>query len=241
MSRRVAVVQSNYIPWKGYFDLIASVDLFVLLDEVQYTKRDWRNRNRIKTPSGPRWLTVPVQVKGRYHQRIDETVVSDPGWAERHWATLEGAYRETPHLGEYADELRAAYEAVSGFERLSDINRALIERTITLLGIDTPVVFSTDLERGAPGDQADATLRLVDICVAAEAGEYVSGPAARAYLDTAPFDAAGIGVRWASYEGYTEYPQPHPPFRHDVTALDLLFCTGSDAPRHMLGEAVLDG
>src|SRR6266576_2014989 len=86
--KRVAIVQSSYIPWKGYFDLINLVDEFVLYDDRQFTKRDWRNRNRIKTPDGVQWLTIPVNVKGKYHQRIDETTISDPDWAERHWKTL---------------------------------------------------------------------------------------------------------------------------------------------------------
>ena len=86
--KSVAIVQSSYVPWKGYFDLIRSVDEFVLYDDQQFTRRDWRNRNRIKTPQGTIWLTIPVNVKGRYHQRIDETTISDPGWAER----TAGAY-----------------------------------------------------------------------------------------------------------------------------------------------------
>ncbi|HEU4656674.1 MAG TPA: WbqC family protein [Capillimicrobium sp.] len=237
--RRVAIVQSNYIPWKGYFDLVAGVDLFVLLDEVQYTKRDWRNRNRIKTAQGAQWLTVPVQVKGRYHQRIDETLVSDAAWAERHWATLTHAYRAAPHFAAYAGALQAAYEAAGRHERLSDVNRTLLEAVMPLLGVDTPLRFSTELERPEMGPDVDPTQRLVDLCVAAGATEYVSGPAARAYLDPAPFEAHGVRVRWASYDGYPEYPQPHPPFRHDVTVLDLLFSTGPDAGRYLLREGVV--
>src|SRR3954465_9010354 len=90
--RRVAIVQSNYVPWRGYFDLIASVDEFVLLDDAQYTKRDWRNRNRIKTAQGTRWLSVPVQVSGRYTQAIYDTFVADPDWARSHWETIRQTY-----------------------------------------------------------------------------------------------------------------------------------------------------
>ena len=96
--KRVAIVQSNYIPWKGYFDMINSVDEFILLDEVQFTRRDWRNRNRIKTPAGPVWLTIPVHAKGKYFQKISETEVSDPEWAERHWKTLDGELWAGPPL-----------------------------------------------------------------------------------------------------------------------------------------------
>src|SRR5437764_13156395 len=92
MSKTVAILQSNYVPWKGYFDLVRAVDELILYDEVQYTRRDWRNRNRFKSPGGVRWLTVPVQVKGRYLQRIDETEIGDDGWAAKHWATLRAWY-----------------------------------------------------------------------------------------------------------------------------------------------------
>ena len=102
-SKKVAIVQSNYIPWKGYFDLMARWTSSSCYDDVQYTKRDWRNRNRMKTPNGAQWLTIPVQVKGRYRQRIDETFVSDPRWGERHWATLRGWYGKAPFFAHYRE------------------------------------------------------------------------------------------------------------------------------------------
>src|SRR5688572_18851386 len=92
MTRKVAIVQSSYIPWKGYFDLINMVDEFVLYDDVQYTRRDWRNRNRIKTAAGLKWLTIPVEVKGKYHQLIRDTRIAEPRWGERHWAMLAQNY-----------------------------------------------------------------------------------------------------------------------------------------------------
>ena len=106
MSKRVAIVQSCYIPWKGYFDLINLVDEFILYDDRQYTRRDWRNRNRIKTPQGSQWLTIPVEVKGRFDQRIDETKISELDWAGKHWKTLEHNYRAAPHFEDYAETLR---------------------------------------------------------------------------------------------------------------------------------------
>src|SRR4030095_6284230 len=97
MSRkRVAIVQSSYIPWKGYFDLIRASDEFILLDDVQFTKRDWRSRNRIKTQRGPAWLTIPVRTKGLYKQLIQDTYVSDVRWGEAHWATLRASYARAP-------------------------------------------------------------------------------------------------------------------------------------------------
>ena len=111
--KRVAIVQSCYIPWKGYFDLINLVDEFILYDDRQYTRRDWRNRNRIKTAQGSQWLTIPVEVKGRYDQRIDETLISDPGWAEKHWKTLTHSYASAPHFDEYREAFEALYDGAS--------------------------------------------------------------------------------------------------------------------------------
>ena len=223
---RVAIIQSNYIPWKGYFDAMAAVDAFILLDEVQYTKRDWRNRNRIKPASGPQWLSVPVQVKGRFHQRIDETLVADPDWAASHWSTLRSVYRRAPHFDAVAEWLEPLYTA--GHERLSDVNRALLEGMRDALGIETPLRWST--EYAAHGERGE---RILSLCKAAGADEYVSGPAARSYLDETAFAAEGIGVRWLDYDGYREYPQFGDGFEHGVSALDLLFHTGPDAAGYL--------
>src|SRR5215204_4480582 len=124
--KTVAIVQSSYIPWKGYFDIINSVDEFILYDECQYTRRDWRNRNRIKTERGTPWLTIPVHVKGRYTQRVDETTVSDPGWADRHWQTLRQAYKDAAHFRDCADAIEDAYERCCSIERLSIVNQTFL-------------------------------------------------------------------------------------------------------------------
>ncbi len=226
--KRVAAIQSSYIPWRGYFDVIGLVDEFILLDEVQYTKRDWRNRNRIKTAQGPIWLTVPVQVKGRYHQRIDEVRIADSSWAERHWQTLRQAYASAPGFDSVADRIAALYEEAAGLERLSDVNRSLLEGLCPMLGIETPLSWSTDYS-----STGTKTERLVTICEQARADEYVSGPAARGYLDEDEFTSRGIAVRWMDYEGYPDYIQVHPPFEPAVSIVDLLFNLGYDAASHM--------
>jgi len=99
--KRLAVVQSSYIPWKGYFDLIKSVDEFILYDHVQYTRRDWRNRNRIKTRDGPKWLTIPVEVKSKYHQSIQDVRTSDPNWPRRHWESIRHSYARARYFDDY--------------------------------------------------------------------------------------------------------------------------------------------
>jgi hypothetical protein len=228
MPKTVAIVQSNYAPWKGYFDLMKSADEFILYDDVQYTRRDWRNRNRFKSPDGVRWLTIPVHVKGRYLQRIDETEVSDPGWAAKHWSTLSTWYRRAPCFERYRESLEALYLEVGGEDRLSRINRRLIETLAGFLEIPTQISWSTDY--AASGRKTE---RLLSLCQAASATSYLSGPAAKAYLDEERFRAQGIEVRWMSYDGYPTYEQPYPPFDHHVSVLDLLFSVGDEAPRYL--------
>jgi hypothetical protein len=225
---RLAASQSNYIPWKGYFDLINGVDEFVLLDEVQYTRRDWRNRNQIKIDGDKRWLTIPVEVKGRYHQRIDETRIADSSWAANHFKTISHAYRRAPHFDEVSALLEDLYGRYGGAELLSDVNAGFIKGICGYLGITTPISWSTERDT-----RDDPSLRLLDLTLAAGADEYVSGPAAQAYLDVAAFERAGVSVAWADYSGYPEYPQGDGEFDHHVSIVDLLFHTGRDAPAYM--------
>jgi hypothetical protein len=226
--KRVAVVQSNYIPWKGYFDLIRRVDEFVLYDDVQYTRRDWRNRNRIKTPAGIRWLTIPVQVKGKYHQKIKDTVVSGDEWRREHWETLTHCYGRAPFFRALADTFRELYLG-STTRFLSELNRSILAAVCELLGIRTRLTWSMDYRLSAD----DPSERLLEVCAQAHAAEYLSGPAARAYLDEGLFRRAGIRLSYMDYTGYPEYPQLYPPFEHAVSVLDLLFMTGPDAPRYL--------
>lgn len=224
----MAIVQSSYIPWKGYFDLIRRSDEFILYDDAQFTKRDWRNRNRIKTPNGPIWLSIPVEVKGKYTQAIKDTRVSDPAWNERHLKTLVANYARAPfyrHYKEAVEELFLECRAPS----LSEINFRFLSRICGMLGIATRLTWSMDYEL-VPG----RTERLVALCRQAGASEYLSGPAARDYIAPALFEQAGITLTFMDYTGYPEYPQLYPPFDHKVSVLDLLFSTGPDARSYLL-------
>ncbi len=136
MAKSVAIVQSNYIPWRGYFDLINSVDEFILYDDVQYTIRDWRNRNIIKTAQGPKWLTIPVEVKGKYHQKIKDTAISDPGWARKHWATIVHSYSRAPYFAKYRELFENLYLG-SEDKMLSGINHRFLSAICLLLEIGT--------------------------------------------------------------------------------------------------------
>jgi len=224
MKKSVAIIQSNYIPWKGYFDLIRSVDEFILLDEVQFTRRDWRNRNIIKTAAGPKWLTIPVQVKGKYFQKISETEVSRIDWHKDHWNTIDHHLRRAPFFDLYEARLREAYMEAGELRFLSHINRKFIQLVSSWLGISTKLVDSREYAIAT-----GKTERLVALCRQAGASEYVSGPAALGYLDEQLFASSGIRVRWFEYTGYREYPQLYGPFEHRVSVLDLIMHTGPDA------------
>lgn len=226
-AKTVAIVQSNYIPWKGYFDLINSVDEFILYDTVQYTRRDWRNRNLIKTREGLHWLTIPVQVKGRYAQTIQETLISDPGWSRRHFDAIRHSYRRAPFFGEYEPFLIDLYRESSSV-LLSEVNERFLTAICARLGIDT-VISRASAYASAPGRNE----QLIALCRESGAHRYLSGPAARGYLDEARFEAAGINVEWMDYSGYSEYPQLFPPFVHGVSVIDLLLNVGPAAPRYM--------
>src|SRR3954452_8369713 len=168
---RMAILQSSYIPWKGYFDLIRAVDEFILFDDVQYTRRDWRNRNTIKTRDGLKWLSIPVSVKGKYAQRIRDVVVQDGAWAERHWRTLVGSYARSPHFGRFRALFASLYERCGSEQRLSRINRTFIEQVCEILGIHTRLTDSMDYQL-----LDDRTERLLGLCQQAGATEYLSGP-----------------------------------------------------------------
>jgi WbqC-like protein family len=224
---RIAIVQSNYIPWKGYFDLIRSVDEFVLFDDVQYTRRDWRNRNRIKTAHGLAWLSIPVQTTGNYLAPIKDVEVSDPDWAGRHWKTLAGAYGRAPNFQWFADRFEPLY--TGGTEtRLSAINRRWLEAVCVALEIPTRITWSMDYAM-AEGK----TERLVSICRQAGAETYISGPSARGYIDADVFLRAGVELLYFDYAGYPEYPQLHGSFEHAVSIVDLLCHMGPESRRFL--------
>ena len=226
--KRVAISQSNYIPWKGYFDLIHDVDLFVFYDDVQYTVRDWRNRNIVKTPNGLLWLSVPV---GEDRNRlINEVAICNRKWQATHWRTLNQYYKKAKYFGLYKDFFEGIY-LDHQWDNLSRLNQYLIEHiSREYLRIKTEFANSTEFSRN--GEKQVAICSLLN---STKASSYVSGPAAKDYIEPAVFQENGINLVWKDYSGYPEYPQCYPPFRHDVSILDLLFHTGPDAPYYIWG------
>ncbi|MBX9690071.1 MAG: WbqC family protein [Candidatus Obscuribacterales bacterium] len=225
---KVAILQSSYIPWKGYFDQINSVDAFVLYDCVQFTRRDWRNRNKIKTPHGLHWLSIPVEVKGKYFQSIFDTKIADKSWAQEHFLSLKHHYAKANHFQDYEAELKEIYGEAAEIESLSKVNHLFLSRICKWLGINTPLRWADEFTL-AEGK----TERLFGICKSLNADIYISGPAAKDYLDEAVFNNNQMRVEWADYSGYPEYKQLHPPFEHGVTILDLLFNEGPQAQQYM--------
>jgi hypothetical protein len=225
--KKVAILQSNYIPWKGYFDMIAAVDIFIIYDDMQYTRRDWRNRNQIKTPQGLQWLTVPVQVKGKYEQKINETIIDGSDWQSTHWKAIVQNYSRASCFKEISALLEPLY-LENTYTHLSNLNRCFLEAICNFLEINTTI---SDSREFALAD--GKTERLADLCKQANGSEYVSGPVARDYIDKQIFDDMGIILTWFDYNGYKEYPQLWTEFTHGVSILDLLFNCGKDTPQYM--------
>jgi hypothetical protein len=226
-SKKIAVVQSNYIPWKGYFDLINLVDEFILFDDMQYTRRDWRNRNKIITPDGLLWLTIPVLIKGKYNQKINETRVSEKDWGKKHWETICYYYSKAKYFKNYNQYFEKLFMD-SKVEFLSLINFNFITLINKLLGIKTKISWSS--EYNLVGDK---TKRLIDLCKQTNATEYISGPLAKSYIQEGFFSEENIKLIWMDYTGYPEYKQLYLPFEHGVSIIDLIFNEGPEATRYM--------
>jgi hypothetical protein len=212
---RIAVLQPGYLPWLGFFDQEMSVDLFVIYDDVQYDRRGWRNRNRVKTPKGPVWLTVPVIQKGLYDQIIrDVKIDNDRPWRKKHLGTIEGFYRRAP----YFEILYPEFEEIllRDWEYLWELDMALIWWMNRSIGIKTEIVMASEL--GVSGQKSE---RLLEICRRHSANEYYSGAAARHYLDIGVFNGAGIKVYFQEYV-HPVYPQLQGEFVSHLSALDLM-------------------
>ncbi|MCY7361588.1 MAG: WbqC family protein [Ignavibacteria bacterium] len=225
--KKIIITQSNYIPWKGYFDSINIADEFVIYDDMQYTRRDWRNRNQIKTYDGLKWLSIPVEVKGKYFQKINETKISEPDWAKNHWNVITHNYKKAEYFSEYKDAFEYLY-LNNKEEYLSKVNYNFIKSICDILDIKTKIIWSSEFKL-----LEDRNERLIDICKTCGATDYYSGPAAKAYMDLSLFEKENIKVHWFDYSGYPEYNQLNGEFTHAVSILDLIFNEGPDSKNFM--------
>ena len=215
-----AIHQPQYLPWLGYFDKIDRADVFVILDNVQFKKNEYQNRNRIKTAQGWQWLTVPVGY--RFPQKISEvTVNNNTNWRHKHWQALVTNYARAACFADHAP----AYEAFLGEDwgSLADLNTRTVRDLVTTLGITTPLRVASDWDL-----PEDPTGRLVRICVETGADTYLSGAGGQDYLDLRQFETAGIDVLFQEYS-HPEYPQQFGSFEPYMSAVDLLFNCGPDS------------
>jgi hypothetical protein len=222
--RRVAILQSNYIPWRGYFDLIHDVDLFIFYDNVQYTHSDWRHRNKLMTAQGAKWLTIPA---GHDLKRlICEVEIVDQSWKCRHRSIIEQNYRNAPFMEESKPLLDFLYD--NAITNLSDYNQRAIKHLSDILGIRTQFTDSRLFPTGGR-----KTERLIGILEKVGARQYISGPSARAYIDEDLFVEAGIELVYKEYPVYPAYRQCFSPFTPFVTILDLLLNVGPEASHYI--------
>lgn len=226
--KKIAILQPNYIPWKGVFDLISRVDVFVFYDDVQFTSKDWRSRNKIRTAHGELWLTVPVLVKGRREQRICDAVI-DPlsNWQGKHYKALRANYQKARYFGDYEYLLHEMYQRRQ-WTNLAELNIFATKLIAETLGLRVEWHRSVDLGQtgGKNGERA------VKLCRMLGCDAFINGPSARAFTDASLFRENGITLDYIEY-AYPEYEQLHRPFVHEVTVLDVLFNCGPDARRYV--------
>lgn len=223
------ILQPSYIPWRGFFHQIQKADIFVFYDDVQFDKHGWRNRNRIKTPRGPEWLTIPVHTEGHLGEQASINQVQicwNNNWCEKHLKTLRQHYGKTPFFTKYIQIMESLLSRrdVLLVDLLVDLTIALSHQ----LGLQkTEFLRSSSL-----GITGSKTERLLSILRKLGATHYITGPSAIDYIEKDKFDAAGISIEFMQYE-YPDYTQLYPPFDPHVSILDLLFMKGRDAPYYI--------
>jgi hypothetical protein len=215
----VSINQPAYLPWLGYFHRIAVSDLHIVLDHVQFEKNSFTNRNRLRTPAGSAWLTVPVRTSGRFGMLpIDQVEIADTAWRRKHWDTMRFAYAKAPFFAVHQEFFRQLY--ARDWPRLAPLCEAITAELCAAFAIATPRVRSSNL--GVGGQKADLVLNL---CRAVGATMYLSGPLGRNYLDRAAFASAGVELAFHDYR-HPEYRQAFPGFETAMSAPDLLFNYG---------------
>ncbi|MFM2269198.1 MAG: hypothetical protein RL757_2639 [Bacteroidota bacterium] len=226
--KKIFICQSNYVPWWGYFDAIRQADAFVTYDEVQYTRLDWRNRNRIKTPRGLQWLSIPMQ-RWKLGDPIS-TVRVQPNWQTQHLNLLRENYRTAPHFKTSFDFLENVYQQSQQFSYLTDINHLFLKVFCEKLEIETPFFRSHECPKNEFRVETDdqRSGRLLQICLQLGATHYLSGRAAEHYLNVPLFNAHQIEVEWLQYAP-PQYPQLFGDFESGVSMIDAFFNTGNDA------------
>lgn len=228
---KIAILQPNYIPWKGVFDLIDSVDFFVFYDDVQYTKKDWRNRNRIKTKNGDVWITVPVLTSGAQYQLIrDVKIDQSQDWQMKHFKTIENNYKKAPFFEEYKYILSEIY-LNRQWTSLSELNIFSTKLIAKALGIN--VNWFTSSELGYDGSKDGE--RVVKLCKALKCDHFINGPSSKEFMNSQIFEKNNIILEYKEYN-YKTYNQLYKPFTHAVSILDVLFNCGPNSMEYIKSE-----
>ena len=230
----LCVLQPGYLPWLGFFDQMRRCDIFICYDDVQYDKHGWRNRNRIKSPKGPHWLTVPVRHKGLGWPKIKEIEIDNQtGWARKHVGTIRQFYAEAPYVNQYLPMLEELL--MKPWVLLVDLDLAVIEMMSGWLGLKGRVVRSSSL--GIEGAQSE---RLYKLCKHFGVNRYLSGDSARNYLDLDLFERNNVSVIWQQYQ-HPVYPQQHGEFVPYLSALDLVLNCGPESGRILARQGLEEG
>jgi hypothetical protein len=225
--KKIAILQSNYIPWKGYFDIIGKADIFIFHDDLQYTKGDWRNRNLIKTQSGKSWLTVPCG--SNENRKINEVKIVDNSWQLSHWRKIEASYYCAHYFKYTASFLKPIY-LERNWDNLSEMNQYIIKFISNeILNFNTKFLNSTEFNLKEKKSQ-----RVLELLKKLNANYYLSGPSAKNYLDVDLFKFNKIEIEWMNYDDYKEYSQLFPPFDHNVSFIDMLMNLGPNTKEFMM-------
>ncbi len=216
----VTITQSNYLPWRGYFSQIQNSDYFVFLDNVQFTRRDWRTRNRIRTPQGAEWLNVPILQPDSHHKLIENVSVLNDSFLEKHLETIRRNYTRAkqfdPNWKELHSVLFDSYNA-----NLSTFNQKIIKNISKRFALECKFLKANQFE-----NSTDPTQRLLNICLSLNATKYQTGPKAMEYLDVSKFNSKGIEVIWANYDfkGYDQLWDLD--FDPNLSVVDLILNVG---------------
>lgn len=226
---KIGILQPGYLPWLGFFEQMERTDLFILYDDVQYDKNGWRNRNRIKTPGGWQWLTVPVKVEYRNLPLIKEILIDDrASWQKKHLGTINQYYRDAPYFDQYYPELEKILRR--RFRFLIDVDLELIAWLVNSLGLERRIILSSELD--LPGR---STERLIRICRHFGADSFYEGASGRDYIDEALFRDAGIRLEYQDYQ-HPVYPQLYGEFVPYLSTVDLLFNCGAHSLEILKGK-----
>ncbi|MCB9554678.1 MAG: WbqC family protein [Deltaproteobacteria bacterium] len=226
---KLAIMQPGYLAWLGFFELMAYVDRFVYFDDVQYTRKDWRSRNRVKTANGPVWLSVPVKKAPRETLIKDIEINYEQTWLDKHLRTIEVAYRKAPYFEPLYGEIKSILE--SRPRLLKELDDSLIRLCMRHFSIECELTWSSELKL----PPAEKNRRIIDVCRAHGSSVLYDTQASSTFIDVALFAENGIEVLFQDYQ-HPQYPQQWGEFVSHMAAIDLIFNTGPQARKVLLSS-----